>query len=222
MQEEQQRDGRYRLRPDQWGLDAWRYMTTYAKAYPQEPSQKQQEDAATVLLSIIQTLPCYSCRTHSTEILRSGQVPLDERALSSGPALEDFVYNLRQAVHSQANLPLETREQYEQVMNHSGSKTESPRGSCTSCNRTTPEKNSVSSQQTMCRGHSVLWWVLLILGVAAVGLLVYLGICAFRKRKGSGKEDGSMSGTLPSSLSTPPSFSSSMRRVAVTPASVAT
>ena len=67
MQEEQQRDGRYRLRPDQWGLDAWRYMTTYAKAYPQEPSQKQQEDAATVLLSIIQTLPCYSCRTHSTE-----------------------------------------------------------------------------------------------------------------------------------------------------------
>lgn len=174
--------GRYRLRPDQWGIHGWRYMDAYARAFPESPTPEQQEDAQKLYLTILQTLPCASCQEHSLEILKRGEVTLDAETLSSGRALRDFVYQLRQAVHREAHLPQESRETYHQIMNpeheDSSPAPAQPHGGCSSCYG---GSGDAKTGQGKWLGLPKWTWVVIVSAGAAMGLWLLWRV--YHKRK---------------------------------------
>ena len=58
------------VRPGIWGPSAWKFIHAMTLAYPDEPSEKQQDAAADLLRILAALLPCSVCRSHLTGHLR--------------------------------------------------------------------------------------------------------------------------------------------------------
>jgi hypothetical protein len=82
--------------PKIWGPFTWKFIHTSACAFPDEPTQEQQQSAIALFRSLQDMLPCASCQNHWRQNLAKNPV---ENHVHNGESLFRWTFNIHNAVN---------------------------------------------------------------------------------------------------------------------------
>lgn len=114
------------LKPRAWGGAAWRTLHAIALAYPNEPTETQQQAAIQLFNSLEHMLPCDSCRQHLRMEMQKHPV---EGSVVSSAALQAWLGALHNRVNVRLGAPERTYDLGYLVENDGRSSGDSPSSS---------------------------------------------------------------------------------------------
>ena len=85
--------------PRKWGSSAWHFLHCMSSIYPAVPSASDKNNMKNFIKSFAEILPCQSCRTHFSEIVRKSNL---DSAVSNGSVLSTWFFD----AHNHVNLLL--------------------------------------------------------------------------------------------------------------------
>jgi hypothetical protein len=99
-----------------WGPSAWKFLHSITFAYPPAPTPQDIRGYKEFFVSVGTVLPCPACAFHYSNYITEHKNQFDE-AFRSGPALQQFMYNLHEDVNNRKRQTGDTtpRLTFEQV-----------------------------------------------------------------------------------------------------------